>query len=132
MVQNAENIFRESNDVQVFGKNAPIKEKNLYIFLCRHFPHESINSKAHTQWLGNQHLDIYFPKYNFAIEFQGRQHYEAIDFFGGEEALIKNQERDKRKKKLCEENDCPLLYVDETTDRKSILEWVRKMMKDRA
>lgn len=58
------------------------------------------------------HLDIYLPKLNVAIEYQGAQHYEPIEFFGGQEAFERTIERDKRKKELCEKHKCILIYVD--------------------
>lgn len=39
------------------------------------------------------------------IEHNGIQHYSAVDFFGGEEALLKQQERDNIKKKYCLDNN---------------------------
>jgi lysophospholipase L1-like esterase len=38
-------------------------------------------------WLKNYRLDFYLPQYNVAIECQGRQHFEAVEQFGGEEQL---------------------------------------------
>lgn len=70
----------------------------------------------HFEWLGLQHLDFYLPKYDIAIECQGGQHYDIAKFGGVEDKdiLEKNfkqqQERDSRKKKLCEENGIKLLY----------------------
>ena len=66
-------------------------------------------------WLKKQSLDIYLPNYNIAIECQGTQHFEPVDFGGNgiEEALIlfeKNKERDRRKKRLCQENNVTLVY----------------------
>jgi hypothetical protein len=46
-----------------------------------------------------------------AIEFQGIQHYKAVNFFGGEEALAENQIRDQIKRDWCRENNIPLLEV---------------------
>ncbi len=62
-----------------------------------------------TAWLGQQSFDIFIPSQNVAIEYQGLQHYEAVDAFGGDEALLSNQERDVRKRKLSEENGVALL-----------------------
>lgn len=61
-------------------------------------------------WLGQQHLDFYLPKYNVAIECQGRQHFTMDDFFGGEEGYQVRLARDKKKLKLCQENGVKLLY----------------------
>lgn len=67
-------------------------------------------------WLKRQSIDFYLPKYNVGIECQGRQHYMPVDFSGYGEKWAENeykmaQERDKRKKKLCEENNLQLYYI---------------------
>lgn len=51
-------------------------------------------------WLHPQRFDVYVPQLKLAIEYQGAQHYEPIEFFGGEEALRKRQELDRRKRTL--------------------------------
>ncbi len=71
-------------------------------------------------WLGRQSLDLYIPSLNTAIEYQGIQHYRAVSFFGGEEALAQRRELDQVKKQLCEENHVRLIewpYHLEPTDR---------------
>ena len=66
-------------------------------------------------WLRNktspQSLDFYLPDYNIAIEYQGRQHFKPISYFGGDENFIKSQERDLRKYHKCLQNNIKLLYV---------------------
>ena len=61
-------------------------------------------------WLGRQSLDFYLPEYNVGIECQGGQHFFPVKYFGGEDGFKQTLERDKRKKKLCEENGVKLLY----------------------
>lgn len=58
-------------------------------------------------WLERQHLDFYLPEYNAAIECQGRQHFENVDYF---ESLEKNIENDFIKKQKCKKNKVKLLY----------------------
>lgn len=62
-------------------------------------------------WLGLQSLDFYNSKYNFAIEYNGIQHYEPIEFFGGEKAFLYRIELDKQKAQKCLENNCKLWIV---------------------
>lgn len=67
-------------------------------------------------WLNRQSIDFYLPKYDVGIECQGRQHYMPIDFSGygdkwAEIEFEKEQKRDNKKKKLCEENNLELYYI---------------------
>ena len=60
-------------------------------------------------WLGRQSLDIYIPSLRTAIEYQGVQHYQPVEFFGGEEALAQRRELDRQKRQLCRENQVRLI-----------------------
>lgn len=62
------------------------------------------------KWLGLQSLDFYLPQYNLAIECQGIQHFEPIEYFGGVESLENQIKRDHAKKCLCENNSIEILY----------------------
>ena len=67
-------------------------------------------------WLGKQSLDFYLPDYNVAIECQGEQHYNPIDFSNSKnnqkanKKLLYTQKLDKRKKDKCLKNHCNLIY----------------------
>lgn len=52
-------------------------------------------------WLKDQRIDVFIPSIGVAIEYQGEQHYEAIDFFGGKSGLLETRLRDKRKAEAC-------------------------------
>lgn len=45
------------------------------------------------------------------IEYDGKQHYEPIEIFGGEKAFKDNQRRDKAKNKYCLNNNIPILRI---------------------
>ena len=62
------------------------------------------------KWLGRQSLDFYLPKYNIAIECQGRQHFGEVPDFKGTETYEIIKQRDKKKKMLCEKNGVKLFY----------------------
>lgn len=55
--------------------------------------------------------DFYLPEHNVLIEYQGGQHYRAIEFFGGEEGFRKTLERDAIKKHLAKETGRKLVYL---------------------
>lgn len=56
-------------------------------------------------------FDFYLPKFNLLIEFQGRQHYEPVEKFGGEAQLKVQQEIDGRKKQIAEKNGYNIFYI---------------------
>lgn len=55
--------------------------------------------------------DIFISGLNIAIEYQGKQHYEPVEFFGGEEAFHDLQKRDREKAQLSKENGIKLIYI---------------------
>ncbi len=55
--------------------------------------------------------DIYICGLKIAIEYQGIQHFEPVDYFGGEESFNKQQERDKLKAQRSKENGVALIYI---------------------
>lgn len=75
-----------------------------------------LRAAGKTSWLGRQHFDIYFPLLNIAIEYQGEQHFEPVEYFGGNDAFQKNILRDKRKRELAQKHGCQLLYVEKGYD----------------
>lgn len=60
-------------------------------------------------WLDGLELDIYLPEVGVGIEYQGQQHFEPVDHWGGEEGLAARRGRDKLKRTLCEERDIVLV-----------------------
>lgn len=45
------------------------------------------------------------------IEYQGKQHYEPIEHFGGEEQFIKQQFYDNKKRSFCKQNNISLIEI---------------------
>lgn len=56
-------------------------------------------------------FDFYLPEYNACIEYDGLQHYNTIDFFGGEEGFDYRSKHDRIKNEFCENNDIRLLRI---------------------
>ena len=85
--------------------------KYIFIELKSRFPDLKIISQYSPHWLGRQRIDIFIEEINLAIEYNGKQHYEPIDFFGGKDGLINNQNRDRLKKLKCIENNVHLIEI---------------------
>jgi very-short-patch-repair endonuclease len=56
-------------------------------------------------------FDFYLPYYNMCIEYDGLQHFESVDYWGGDEGLKERQKRDKIKNEYCEENNISLIRI---------------------
>lgn len=55
--------------------------------------------------------DIFIQELNVAIEYQGQQHFEPIEYFGGVNAFEKTKIRDKEKKELSDKHNIKLIYI---------------------
>jgi hypothetical protein len=71
-------------------------------------------------------LDFYNATLNIAIEVQGRQHTEYVEFFHGKSKLnyLKQLKRDQDKLNFCEINDISLVEIHDEDD----VEYLRKML----
>lgn len=102
----ADNSFRRDRDIPEIGRGW-VSEVALLDLIHTIWP-----SAIH-QWrpafLGMQSIDIYVPELSIAIEYQGQQHYEAVDLFGGEEGLLLTKARDEKKRVLLNANNVRLL-----------------------
>lgn len=117
----AENEVRDILGIPRVGEGW-ISEIELLKMIQNIFPNEKIIYQARPLWLGLQRLDIFIPGLKLAIEYQGRQHYEPVQFFGGENGFSLTQSRDKRKADLCAKNGVTLIYFryDEEINRKML------------
>lgn len=61
--------------------------------------------------LGRLRYDFYLPDYNRLIEFDGKQHFEPIDFFGGENSYKKQKERDELKNIYAVKHNIDLIRI---------------------
>lgn len=110
---------------------------------------ESKGEKLISNWLKEN--NIYFlPQYRFTnlkkypfdfyieyrdkkicVEFQGKQHYEPISFFGGEEKFKEQIQRDKIKKEFCLKNNIELIEIS-YLEQKQISTILSKRFNDQA
>jgi hypothetical protein len=104
--RNAENILRKKMGLKKVG-DANVNETLLANLTKKIFP-DAIRQYS-PSWLGRYVLDIYVPSLRLAIEYHGLQHYQPIDFFGGEEKFKKQQERDNLVRNKCKEFNVTLL-----------------------
>ena len=91
-----------------------VNQTRLYNKLKRSFLDEEIIFEANNKtvsWLNTQRFDIYFPKYNIAVEYNGKQHYIPVEYFGGQLKFEIQQEQDELKRQKCKDNNCTLFEI---------------------
>ena len=71
----------------------------------------NISYEQEVKLFKNYRFDFYLEELNTVIEFDGRQHFEKDNYFGGEEGFIKTQERDNKKNNFCDENNINLIRI---------------------
>ena len=111
-------FWQKANDHLSGKKGCPKcklkSQTKLYEKLKESFPNEEMlyevgNSKL--DWIDGQRFDIYFPKYNISVEYNGIQHYVPVEHFGGKLGFENTLKRDELKRKKCKENNCILFEV---------------------
>lgn len=56
-------------------------------------------------------FDFYLPDQNLCIEYNGMQHYEPVEYFGGKKAFESQKLRDQIKKDYCRDKGIDLLII---------------------
>ena len=92
--------------------NEPKGEKKIRIYLIENninfIRQKTFKGCKNTQVL---QFDFYLPDYNMCIEFDGKQHFESIEFFGGIKTFELLQYCDKIKSDYCKDNGIKLLRI---------------------
>lgn len=79
-------------------------EQNLIEFICQ-YRFEDCRDVLSLPF------DFYLPKYNMAIEYNGKQHYKPVDYFGGNKGFVSTVKHDEMKYQYCKENDIDILII---------------------
>lgn len=66
-------------------------------------------------------FDFYLPDHNVCIEFQGRQHFEEVSYFGGEVGFQETLLRDEIKSTYCKTNYIELICLSDVSEIESEL-----------
>lgn len=110
-------IFEQIPDNHTKGHGCPIcKESKGEIKIRNILEDNNIKFDSQKMFDGCQNIkplsfDFYLLDYNTCIEFDGRQHYKSIEFFGGEKRLLEQQKRDKIKTNFCKNNKINLIRI---------------------
>jgi hypothetical protein len=123
-IRNLENLTRKNLGYREVG--SLYNERAIFEDLKSHFGKHDVFAQFSPKWLGRQRFDIYIKSLNVAIEYNGKQHYESIPFFGGDEGFQKTLARDELKRKKCKENGCSLIEIKYDEDIETALKSIMK------
>lgn len=118
-------VFTQTPSSHLSGKGCPTcceskGEKEIRTFLKKHkitfnYQHkfkDCINSKSKR----NLVFDFFVESKGVCIEFNGKQHYEPVSYFGGKNNFLKQKNRDKLKKNYCIKNKIKLITIKYSDD----------------
>jgi hypothetical protein len=122
-VRDAENRARTAVGIPKIGEGW-ITETTLYYQIKEAFHEYEVIHHAQLPWLGRQHLDIFIPALRVAIEFQGPQHDQPVEYFGGRKQFEDTQRRDELKRKKCFKMRVALIYVREAYVKEEVIQQI--------
>ncbi|MCJ1656124.1 hypothetical protein MT340_005850 [Staphylococcus sp. NRL 16/872] len=106
----SENILRQEYGVAKIGEKW-ISENTMFKIIEDIFHEYQCKRHYRPDWLQGLEIDIYIRELKLGFEYNGIQHYEAVEHWGGETQLLKQQRYDQIKQDLCEENNIKLITI---------------------
>lgn len=105
-----ENHLRDLHGLPHVGEGW-VSEMRLFRIVQAIFPDDTVIHHYRAPWLGRLELDVYAVGADVGFEYQGIQHYEPVEHWGGAEALRRGRERDVEKARRCAEHGTRLIEV---------------------
>ena len=120
--------FEQTANAHLRGQGCPKCNNSkgeimIYNWLKNNYSSLKFIEQYRAIWLNGLIYDFYIPSLKIAIEYNGIQHYEPVEFFGGEEYFKYIQNNDRLKDKFSTENGITLIkikYNNETIDMKEL------------
>ncbi len=104
-----ENKVRQKFGYKKIGESWT-SETILYYIIQSLFPDKTVLRHYRPNFLQGLELDIFIQELKVGIEYQGIQHFEPVEHWGGIEALQKLKIRDKKKRDICSSLGIYLVY----------------------
>lgn len=96
-----ENKIRTKYNIYKIGERWK-HETLLYKTICQLYPDIEFIFHYRGKELEGLELDIFAPKHNIGIEYQGEQHFKPLDVWGGEKTFLMRIKKDNRKRQICQ------------------------------
>jgi len=93
-----------------------VNETTLYYIIKNIYKDMHVIHHYRPDFLNGMEYDIYIKELSIGVEYQGIQHFEPVEIWGGEKAFAKQKARDEIKLKLSKENNIGLIYFNYDED----------------
>ena len=101
-----------------------------------HVKYETQHKFADCRNINQLPFDFYLNNFNACIEYDGIQHFESVEVFGGDDALIYTKLHDQIKTDYCSTHGIKLLrvncFMDEDEIKNNILSFINDLVMDEA
>ena len=112
-------IFKQSPKRHLYGDGCPScneskGEKEIFMFLTENnikFEREKKFSNCISDRNKKLRFDFYIPSKNICIEYDGEQHFEMNEYFGGNDAFELTKRNDLLKNIYCSDNNIRLIRI---------------------
>lgn len=104
------NLLRDTQGLPHVGEGW-VNETRMFRIVQSLFPDDEVVHHYRAPWLGRLELDVYIESKNIGFEYQGIQHYEPQEHWGGIEALEKTMQRDAEKVSRCKAHKTTLIEI---------------------
>jgi Zn finger protein HypA/HybF involved in hydrogenase expression len=110
-------IFKQRVDSHLNGQGCPsCKDSKGELVVRNYLLNNNIEFESQKKFIdcvyqNELKFDFYLPEYNTCIEYNGKQHYIPINYFGGEKSFKYQLIRDKIKSEYCENNNIKLIII---------------------
>ena len=121
----AENKARAALGLPGIGEGW-LAETQLFRTIEQAFPETPVVQHGRPGWLAPQHFDVWMPHWLVALEYQGLQHFEPVEFFGGRSGYDRTVQRDRLKAEKASSHGVSLIYVREGDDVGRVLDVIRE------
>jgi len=89
----------------------------------------NISYEQEVKLFDNYRFDFYLEELNTVIEYDGKQHYEPVEYFGGLEGFLKTQKRDRIKEEYCLKNDIRIIRIRYSEGVEEVLDEITNITK---
>jgi len=110
-------FFKQQPNGHLNGNGCPICKLSKGEIRIKNFLNDNSINYFHQKTFDNCKykldlvFDFYLPEYKTCIEYDGIQHNESVEYFGGEKSLELNRIKDNIKNEYCKNNNMNLLRI---------------------